>query len=274
MKKTMIILAAVGMAACTKVNFVNERDVHFSIKGDFGSPTFSRATLNSENMTDLWLVDYMGGELKQCVHLTKEDAGFSSPTLTMEYGQHHVYIVASRGVEPVVDNAAHTIVWSSPRDTFWKDATVNVTATAGSSSVTLDRVVSRLRVVVTDKVPEGSTTFNMSASKWYNGIDYLSGQPVAEEAVSRNVSIPGSYIGTVGQLSVSFFGFSGTEEWTTNITVSVMDANGDAISSKNISNAPFVRNRSTDYSGMMFASSSGMTMTLNADWATPVTATF
>ena len=73
---------------------------------------------------------------------------------------------------------------------------------------------------------------------------------------------------------VSFFCFSGTEEWTTNITVSVMDANGDAISSKNISNAPFVRNRSTDYSGMMFASSSGMMLTLNADWATPVTATF
>ena len=66
------------------------------------------------NITDLWLFDYMGDELKQTIHKTD---GFDAAALSLDYGEHTLCFVASRGSEPTV--TAPTISWVKPSDTFW-----------------------------------------------------------------------------------------------------------------------------------------------------------
>jgi hypothetical protein len=65
---------------------------------------------------------------------------------------------------------------------------------------------------------------------------------------------------------MSIFGFSASEQWTTDVMLSAKDAQGTVIGQAQIVSAPFVRNRATEYSGPLFGASGLATVSLNADW--------
>ena len=272
----------------------------FTVKGDFGSPTFKdgddggggvamqsqrngrngqsgrarRATtyLNDESnqMTDLWVFDFVGDECVQSVHQTTSDETWGQPQMSLTLGTHHVYFVASRGVSPVLDATAKTLTWASVRDTYWKDYEVTVVNTSnGNRAVTLERVVAKLKVTINDDIPTGAATLTCTPATWYYGLNYRTGEPcetVNSQAMS--VSIPSSYIGATG-LAASFFTFSESTEWTTDVTVAIKDGNGASLGSAVIDDAPMLRNRSTEYSGNLFSSGSLLTISINGDWLTP-----
>ena len=71
---------------------------HATITFDFGSNAFAlhamtRASLTELSMTDLWVFDYMGGELVGQVHQVPTDAAWGSPTLSLTYGEHERHTV-------------------------------------------------------------------------------------------------------------------------------------------------------------------------------------
>lgn len=271
-----MVLAAVLLTACAKdaaEETGGTRRVRFNVEGDFASPVFSygetRAGLSADGseMTDLWLLDYMGGELVQTVHQTPSDTEWGSPSPDLTYGSHTVYFVASRGVTPVVDTDAGTIVWEKVRDTFWKAEQIDVTATTSQQrSVTLDRVVARLRLVVTDEVPAEAASMVVMPARWNYGLDYRTGEPCEERAEEISVAVPQSYIGTTDKLALSLYTFSGTEEWTTDVTVSSRDADNDILGRAVITAVPLKRNRATVYTGRLFTSGGGMDVSLNDTW--------
>jgi hypothetical protein len=82
------------------------------------------------------------------------------------------------------------------------------------------------------------------------------------------VDIPASLHGTTGELAMTIFGLSGADEWTTDVAVVVYDANSLVLGSASIVGAPFMRNRSTEYSGSLFSSGSLTNLSLNEAWAT------
>jgi hypothetical protein len=292
MKKTIFLLAALGMmVACQQPEIITEDDgtgtnepaktkkFTFTVKGAFAEPEFNidftyreptRAYLaaDGQNMTDLWVFDFVGDECVQTLHQSGSDADFGTPSLQLTYGPHHVYFVASRGTAPVADATANTITWTRPSDTFWADYPVTVVSTSnGNRAVTLDRVATKLKVTATDEVPADVATLELTPSLWYYGINYVTGEPAA--AVNnqpRTVTVPSSYIGTTGQLTMSIFGFSASEQWTTDVMLSAKDAQGTVIGQAQIVSAPFVRNRATEYSGPLFGASGLATVSLNADW--------
>ena len=101
----------------------------FTISGDFQLTThdFTRAiTADGKDMTDVWVLDYVNGELKQQMHQSSGDVDFGQPTLNLAIGEHHIYFVASRGASPTLDTDAHTLIFASVRDTFWKDYALNI----------------------------------------------------------------------------------------------------------------------------------------------------
>ena len=172
MKKIVLFaLCAIAFASCQKgfetpepaepeewgyIDISKAKKFTFTIKGDFGAAAFTRAYLQADGkeMTDIWVYDYMDGKLVQKLHQTPEDVAWGKPEMTLSYGQHHVYFVASRGTEPSVNETDHIISWGSVRDTFWKDYEVSVVSTSnGNRAVTLDRVVTKLRLTVNDEVP-------------------------------------------------------------------------------------------------------------------------
>lgn len=253
----------------------------FTVKGDFGAATFKskarRAYLQADGneMTDLWVFDYMNGSLIQQLHQTADDEKWGQPQMSLAYGSHHVYFVASRGDEPSLDTDGHTISWGTTRDTFWKDYEVEVVSTSnGNRAVTLDRVATKLRITVNDEVPENCASVALTPERWYYGIDYISGNAVSNQQKERTIAIPASYIGTSGQLTMSIFGLSGADEWTTNISIVAKDADGNTIGQAAIPGAPFKRNRATEYSGNLFASGGGFDVSVNSEWENPRTLTW
>ena len=279
MKRFLIIAAvAMGFVSCGKeVNGIvddenGEKRVTFNLEGNWNSPVFTRGSLSADGkeMTDLWLFDYVDGVLVQSLHQVSTDADFGEPSPTLTYGQHKIYFVVSRGVSPSV--SGNVISWSSVRDTFWKSLSVSVGGSSQSSySVTMERVVTKLKITATDAVPDGTATVVVLPGTWYAGIDYLTGQPAdMRDNEEMSVAVPDSYIGTTG-LSVSFFGFSSAAEWTTPLTVSARDADNDIIGMVNVAAAPFMANRATEFSGSLFSTSGAFTITLNDEWDTPWT---
>jgi hypothetical protein len=154
------------------------------------------------------------------------------------------------------------------RDTFWKDYEITISGgtSSGNRSVTLDRIVTKLKLTFTDALPEGAATFNVTPSSWYYGIDYTTGEP--SEATANGtitVNIPSSEIGVVNE-AVSIFGFSSATEWTTDVAVDCKTSDGSILGSATISAAPFVRNRVSEYTGPLFTAGGGMTLSLNTEW--------
>ena len=286
MKKYLLLLLAGALVSCQKVSLNDEKEtaedpeiktVTFKVNGDFGTPTFTRANLSADgrDMTDLWIFDYMGDECVQTIHQDSGDDDFGEPSLSLVYGSHHIYFVASRGVDPDLNEDDHIIVWSSVRDTFWQDYDVTISRTSDTEhDVTLDRVVSKLKVTVNDRIPEGCAKLIIEPAKWYYGLDYTDGSMAWESNDEISVSIPSNYIGTVGNLSASFFTMSSDDEWTTDVTISSSGSGNSVLGSVSIDNVPLKANRSTNYSGSLFSGRQPFLITLNEEWTDDVVLTW
>lgn len=276
MKKILFSLAAIIMlTACDKYSEdyregTKFKTFTFAATGDFTFSGFTRGDLTASDntMTDLWVFDCVEGECVQSIHQVNTDDGWGRPQMNLAYGEHQLFFVASRGVNPTVDESANTIVWDNVRDTFWKGLDLEVTSTSsGNVSVTLERVVTNLKIAVLDKVPTGLASISITPKTWYYGINYANGIPVnAKTNQEKVISVPSSYIGTTGNLTTSIFSFSGTDEWTTDVGISAKDGSGNVISSVSIENAPFRRNRITQYSGNLFNISSVFSLSVDDGW--------
>lgn len=291
MKKVkMALAAALMLQSCeyvatsemvkTKPTASRQKTVTFRISGaewETEGDGLTRGSMSADGneMTDLWIFDYMGDELVQMQAYTPSDKDWGAPSLTFSIGTHNVYFVASRGDSPTVDDEARTIVWGTPKDTFWSSLTLNVTSGGSTSqSVTLNRVATKMRVQIADEVPSGLATVNVTPATWYYGLNYATGAATAADSRERSVSVPASYIGTTDQLVASFFGLSNSTEWTTDITITAKDGDGHTIGSAFVSGAPFQRNRVTGLSGSLFASVSATGITLDDEWADEYAATW
>ena len=253
-------------------NVLPTKKFTFTLKGDFSDEwkpvTRGYLAADGKDLIDVWVLDYMDGALVQQVHQSDNTAeDFGKPVMKLAYGEHRVYFIASRGVDPVMDTDAHTITFGNVRDTFWKRYDVSVVATSnGNRAVTLDRVVTKLRLTFTDEVPAESNSISIVPSTWYYGIDYLTGQPAgAQTDAATVITIPDASKGQTG-IQASLFGFSTAEEWTTDVVISSRTDTDAVLGSATITAAPFKANRVSDYSGPLFSAGGSMSLSLNGEW--------
>lgn len=289
MKKTLFMALALALAttACEKAVFdeetenvetfndqmVKTKKFTFTLKGDFSDEwnpvTRGYLSADGKDLTDVWVLDYdADGHLLQQLHQednTTED--FGKPVMNLAYGVHQVYFIASRGIYPVLNTDAHTLTFGSVRDTFWKRYDVSVVATSnGNRAVTLDRVVTKLRLTFADEVPAAANSISIVPHTWYYGLDYTTGQPASAQTDGANViAIPDASKGQTG-IQASLFGFSTAEEWNTDVVISSRTATNDVLGSATITAAPFKANRVTEYSGPLFGSEGSMSLSLSTTW--------
>lgn len=250
----------------------NHVTITFDFGGNFSLQPMTRASLSDLTMTDLWIFDYMGEELMQTVHQASTDTGFGSPALSLEYGEHTFYFVASRGGDPSIDTDAGTILWSAVRDTFHGSLSMNVQPTSASSqAVSLSRCVGRLRISATDVVPTGAAKLTVSPSAWYSGLNYKTGEAVGNVTTLLSVNIPDSYIGTTN-LTASFYTISGASAWQADVTVALVASDETVMGSVVIPEVPIVRNHITSYSGGIVGAGRSLSVTSDDEWVedTPV----
>ena len=284
-KFVFFMLAAMLLTSCEK-SLVNDDEVEknpsvsttdgkrftFTVKGDFSeewkSVTRGYLQADGKDMTDLWVLDYMGDVLVQQIHLTNTDENWVTPSINLAMGTHNIYFVASRGTTPTVNTTNKTITWAKPSDTFWKDYEVTVVSTSnGNRAVTLDRVVTRFRAIVTDAIPTGCASVTIAPASWHTGLNYQTGAPVyAMTDYTTVINIPDSYIGQINT-PLSLFGFSGADQWATTITITAKTSGNDVLGTAIIENVPFKANRSTDYSGTLFGGQcNNLGFPLGSDW--------
>lgn len=271
-KLALIIATALLFAACGK-DRTETKTIQFFTAGDWVQQT-KDLSANGTAMTDVWVFDYVGGELQQTVHQDDNTAAdFGSPSIDLSYGTHTLYFVASRGLTPTVNTTDHTITWVKPSDTFHKALTLTVDANTGSQSVTLERMVAKLKMTINDAIATGTTAFIVTPQTWYYGMDYTSGDPVVQATNQAiTVSVPSSYVGESGKF-LSVFTFSSSAQWNTNVTLAAFNGSS-TISSVAINNVPFQRNHSTEYSGNLFTNGGTTSLSLNDTWGDPFTGTW
>ena len=239
--------------------------INFCFGGDVSITGMTRATLAELNLTDVWVFDYVGGQLQATTHQTASDVSFGSPSLTVDYGDHIFYFVASRGDTPTTDGT--TITWAKPSDTFWSTLTMTVSpSTSASQSVTLHRVAARLRVTITDEIPIGLTILSVTPSHWYYGLDITTGEATEDRQTARMVSVPASYIGTTGQLIASFFTISPSAAWSTDVSLQALKSDNTPMASISVADVPMQRNHITDYSGTLFGAGRAISIDADDSW--------
>jgi hypothetical protein len=280
MRKFQMGLAAALMLtaiACTseepqaeKPSGWEQKTITFTFGDTFQQRAMTRADITSLDLTDLWMIDYVGSELQQTIHQSSTDEGFGVLSASMGYGEHTLYFVASRGTTPTADTDAQTITWVKPSDTFWATATITVSpSSASSQTVTLSRVATRLRITVNDEVPAGAAKFVITPSQWYYGIDYTTGIGIAPSANQpREVNIPSSYIGTSGQLAIAIFGFVPSVDWQTSITASLKASDESTLGQVTLEDVSLRKNITTAYSGGILGTSKTFTLTADDVWGT------
>jgi hypothetical protein len=245
----------------TPTDSVMKKTITFDF-GEISQRSMTRATLAELNITDLWLFDYMGDDLKQTIHKTD---GFDAAALSLDYGDHTLCFVASRGSEPTV--TAPTISWVKPSDTFWLTLSMYVQpASSASQSVTLHRVATRLRIAITDEITAQMSRLEVEPATWYYGMNIRTGEGTDTRQQMRSVAIPSSYIGTTGQVSALFFGLSPSTDWQTDIDVKMIGTDESVLGHVTLPSARFAQNLTSIYSGGIIGAGKSVTITADDTW--------
>lgn len=276
------IFTLATLSSCEKVNFEESitpeveqteqtKKFTFTVKGDFMNPDFleggTRAvpymTADGVEMTDLWIVDFKDGEIKQEKHQTSADSDWGKPTMSLSLGFHHIYFLASRGAEPVYENGI--VTWTKPLDTFYLDYEVEVVKTSnGNRAVTLNRCASYVNIIIEDAIPAGTKKIEFTPSHWFDGFNMITGEAVEAHGFLRVYDIPDSWGGRKGG-SLTLWTLADNEEWTTSLNIVSRTA-----SAKNaeitIPDVPMKANRATIYRGNLYTNASESSVSLNAEW--------
>jgi hypothetical protein len=226
----------------------------------------TRATVSEAGMTDLWLLAYSSDTLADAMHQTKDDANFGTFGLKLKYGKYKFYAVSSRGLGAVVDTTARTISWDKVRDTFWAvDSMTVVGGSTANKTISMDRVVGRAVLHLTDLVPDGAQKVVFRPSHWYYGINYQTGAAVGDSDAEIDVNIPASYIGQQG-LQVSYMSISDEDDWTTGMVIAMKGAGDAELGSVTLSDVPMGRNKTVTMTGALCGGTRSLGIRLNDTW--------
>jgi hypothetical protein len=116
----LIALTITALTACEKdtvsEELVESKTINFTVAGEFSdrwTPVTRSLTADGKDMTDIWVFDYVGTELQQTIHQDDNTASdFGTPAITLSYGSHHLYFIASRGSGATINTTNHTITFT------------------------------------------------------------------------------------------------------------------------------------------------------------------
>lgn len=229
---------------------------------------------NGETMKELWVFDVIGDSCALVCKQTEVDDNFGSVSMKLSYRSHRLAVVCSRGEGSDVDVSNGRIAWEKVRDTFWNIVDCDVAKTGSTDiSVTLKRVAARMRVTVNDVIPLDLKTISISGEPWYKGIDVKTGEAIgglsSVEGVTdvSSLAVPSAYVGTEKKLAVSLWIMSKGNEWTENVTVKMLNDNGDVLSQSLCNGVPMQRNRVTNVTGYFLSGGASGNIILDDSWS-------
>ena len=260
MKKLLIAATtALAFSSCLQPSVLQqeERVITFNTS----SISSTRATLEEVQMTDLWV--FIDDQLK--IHQTSSDTEFGSPTLSLSHGDHVLKFIASRGTEPSYDNGVMT--WGKVLDTFAKEMALSIDDnTSATQSIRLERIVSRLQLVIKDVMPENLASATIVMSKRSMGVSVLEMASTTSEESEQTFYC--SQFAGYANAKFTVYTILTDDDISTDVSVILTDNDGNELVNRTIENVPLTRNTSTILQGYLF--DADITASIGADnvWAT------
>lgn len=134
-------------------------------------------------------------------------------------------------------------------------------------TATLNRIISRLRVVSTDGRTADMNGIRVTFAGGSKSFNPTTGLATDNNGLNNTV-YPTAAVGST--TTTSYFLFLATDEQTMNVTIETLDAEDNVLFTKTIENVPFKRNRVTTLTGAMYsAAASAGSFQLNTEWIDP-----
>ena len=287
MKKNVIFAGLVLMLAtgCSKEsdNEVKSNDalvpvtVHvdgFTTTQEDFDVTRTAASISSNDDLNAVMLAFYNGSTETCkvVQLLKDVTTyttFGTFNLNLPMGNYTMVAIAYKdhetGLFGLTSPIAASYAGDHAFDTFVKTQTVNITTTNPVDvSATLNRVVSRLKVVSTDGRTADVASVRMTLSAGGRSFNPTTGLATVNTGIANTV-INKANVGTTSSSLTNFF--LATDEQKMNVTIETLNANGGVIRSTTVNNVPFKRNRVTVLTGPMYNDvHSAGTFLIEADW--------
>lgn len=280
LSKSICIVAALIMAACSKESIIQETKlnptsektcrVSFSpmfmeiAQGDINQWHQSRGGAFNDLVTTLSYWDYMDGQ-----RLQADTISLPSPLiLNMKYGDHHVYFLAHSSTEGNMEGMKYTP--EKVTETFWKDFSIQVNENMDpNQELQMKRVVSRAMITVKDAFPPSVKAVRMTVGGHLRTLDVMTGNGVTDSASDYAITwkLDDEYAGRSGlYFSVYTFTPTESEEFDVTLKIEALGADGKMLYGAQASGVPLLRNRCTNAICRLFSGNTGITFSEPEDW--------
>lgn len=255
------------------------------------SVSYTRASMvaNGKQLTDLYILDYnkATGKLLQVLHQTSTAEDFAEPSLSLDYGDHTLKVIATRSEAPtlldadgslwnlqentvfaVADDSNVPVVWTSDKTSDSFGASQDVSVGIGKDQtihIQLDRIVAKLVLKNTGTFPADCSTIQLSLDE-YKTWNWKSFS-VIEAAKNQRISDASQYAGKTGSTISYFLLVPKGDGYTTDISFQMNRKDSDKpYAAFTIPDVCLQRNRITTISGSYYDHEEGFFLTVNDEW--------
>ena len=272
----ILLITLLTLSACQKVDVYDDEaesasapNLTVSIFQLEQTPfsAITRAT-PAEACTRLSFIIYnSGGTRVKYINQMVGDASFGTATFQLEEGTYSLVVVAHSSTGNPTTTDATKIQFSNSigfSDTFLHTESVTIGEEPVELSLSLDRIVSLCRFVITDDYPEDVAKMRF----YYTGGSGAFNAHTGYGSVNSKQSV--IFEVTENTKQFDLYTFLHADEGTIHLTVTAMDG-GDNILKEREFDVPMVRNNITWLTGDYFTGSNAgtttMTININTDWA-------
>lgn len=223
-------------------------------------------------LTEIWVFDCLEDGCKLLAKQTSEEESFGQVRFRLDFGEHKLAVVASRGEDADFSEENGRLVWGKVKDTFWNVKNLDVSGGSTMSfNLNLNRVAGKIKVDFLDVVPAELKKVNVYVAKWLTGIDVRTGEGVGSMTATTpteeemEITVPSQYVGTQ-QLSISLWGFSLDDGFSSDVDLVWRNGLSSIISERLCTNVPIWKNKVTRISGELMKGEASGTLSVNGSW--------
>ena len=278
--------------ATVKLRFTSPEGADVSVSQSARPLThpITRAELaaNGKAMTDLYIFDYdkKTKKLLQVLHQTADAEDFAEPSLSLDYGDHTLKVIATRSEAPTIlsadgslwsladntafamtaDAAAPAVLTSSKTsDSFGAVQDVSIGVGQNQSiNIQLERIIAKLSIKNTGKFPEDCSTLRFQIDE-YKQWDWQTFTATGKVSNQRILDVTKC----AGKTSAPFFYYFLVPEdgYTTDITFTAdRKGSSEPYTSFTLSGITLQRNHVTMISGSFYNRQPTFSLTMNDAW--------
>lgn len=283
LKKSLPVLASLALIAssCTVkeqcLECLTPVSVHvndFRITIDTFASTKATPATEYENLKALTLAFYDGEtEVYKSTQL-QGDAGFGDFSINLPLGTYTMVVLGySRYEGDVLTLTSPTsAAFTAGRvgETFACTDEITISGTeAVEVEATLDRIISKLYVVSSDKKPVGVETIRITFSGGAKAFNPTTGLSTSNNGFSNTLNVSSETGYRTGSICYLFLN---SVQQTMDITIEALDAEDEVLFSKIVRNVPFKMNRCTRLDGKIYTETlpGSTSFQVNADWLTEI----